>query len=345
MVSSALSGSPPFSLPEPVREDAVRLLLAGLSPGTSASYSACLRRYLAFCDTHGATFPPTPLMVIGFATQLFRTGSSRAAVGTHLSALRSMCVDGGLSLAPFADSRIPRLLAGMARSAPPARPPRSPRLPISGPLLSRLLDSISPSSPLGRSLRAALALGFFGLLRAGEFCFKGSPYTPLLRRHVSWFPSYFSVLLERSKTDRLQRGVTVKVYRSLAPICPVALLSEAWLASPLQSLDAPLLQDDRGLPLSYRMLHHLIKSRSREFGLDPSAFGTHSLRIGGTSQLAASNFSEAQIQALGRWTSECYQRYLRLPDSFFEQAASSLGSSCSSTYGPGSSSAGMGSLS
>jgi hypothetical protein len=255
-------------------------------------------------------------------------------VAADLSALRSACIDGGFPLDVFSDPRISRLLLGMAHAAPPPRPPRPTRQPISGPLLFRLIGSLPPSSPLERSLRAALALGFFGLMRAGEFCFKGHPHGVLLRQHVSWYDSYVSILLAQSKTDRSRRGVSVRLHRSSFSICPVALLSEAWWASPVQAPGAPLLQDDKGDPLTYRTVLYFIKQRVREFGLDPTSFGAHSLRIGGTSQLAAANFSPTQIQALGRWSSACYERYVRLPASLFQQVAASLGSSCSSTYGP-----------
>ncbi len=312
----------------------MRLLLGGLSPGTSAGYAGCLRRYLTFCASHGASFPPSATMIIAFASHLVCSGSTRATISSHISALRSSCIDAGMSLVAFSDPRIPRLLSGIGREGPPPRPPRPTRLPISGLLLARLLDSTPSSTPFGRSLRAGLALGFFGLLRAGEFCFKGAPYGVLLRRHLSWFPSHVSVLLIHSKTDRNHRGVSVRMFRSFTRICPVDLLAEVWTAAPIQSDDAPLLQDDRGLPLSYRALLYFIKQQVRAFGMDPDSFGAHSLRIGGASQLAASRFSEAQIQALGRWTSDCYQRYLRLPEECLQQAAASLGSSCSSTYGP-----------
>jgi len=146
---------------------------------------------------------------------------------------------------------------------------------------------------------------------------------------VSWFPSYVSVLLVQSKMSL--RGVSVKIFRSGAPVCPVELLREAWVGAPLSSAADPLLQDDQGLPLSYRTLLHFIKQQVREFGFDPAAFGAHSLRIGGASQLAASNLPATHIQALGRWTSECYQRYIRLPDSSFERASASL---AASMYGP-----------
>jgi hypothetical protein len=81
-------------------------------------------------------------------------------------------------------------------------------------LLSRLLGLLSAESHSGRALRAALALGFFGLMRAGEFTYKGPDSTLLLRRHVTWRPAHVEVFLPTSKTDRAGRGVVIRLFPS-----------------------------------------------------------------------------------------------------------------------------------
>ena len=42
---------------------------------------------------------------------------------------------------------------------------------------------------------------------------------------------------------------------------------------------------------------------------------THSFRIGGASALAAAGVPVAQIQILGRWSSDCFIKYIRLSKS------------------------------
>ena len=41
---------------------------------------------------------------------------------------------------------------------------------------------------------------------------------------------------------------------------------------------------------------------------------THSLRIGGASTMASAGVPDSTIMILGRWTSNAYQRYLRMSD-------------------------------
>ena len=42
-------------------------------------------------------------------------------------------------------------------------------------------------------------------------------------------------------------------------------------------------------------------------------FGTHSLRIGSTTSVAEVRIPIKIIKAMGRWTSDCYRRYIRTP--------------------------------
>lgn len=301
------------------------------------AYSPGLSLYVQFCDTHGASFPPTADMVLAFATFLFAHSSVPfSSVKRHVLALRSICVDVGASIDCFDNPRLSRLYIGMAKSRPPRTAPPPPRrLPITGPILARLLTLAPPSTNLGRALRAASALGFFGLMRAGEIAGKGTNSPILLRQHVTWKQDQLHLLLPHSKTDRLHQGVTLKIFKSSSAICPYDLLRAAWVSAPRQAPTDPLLQVDLlGTPLSYRTLLNFMKQAVSTMGLDPAVFGTHSLRIGGATQLAMCNFSTSQIQEVGRWTSDCYRRYLRFDDSFFRQVSHALGSSASATASP-----------
>jgi hypothetical protein len=206
-----------------------------------SNYSPGFRLYLQFCASHRVFFPPSAEDLLAFATHLFASQSlPPATVRRYITALRSACVDFGACLSPFGDARLSRMLAGMARIRPLAAAAARPsRLPLTPVLLSQLLGLLSAASPSGRALRAALALGFFGLMRAGEFTYKGPDSTLLLRRHVTWRPTHVEVFLPASKTDRAGRGVVIRLFPSGNALCAVALL-RAWSAAPRQSPDAPL---------------------------------------------------------------------------------------------------------
>jgi hypothetical protein len=143
---------------------------------------------------------------------------------------------------------------------------------------------------------------------------------------MTWRRDQVEVFLAASKTDRAGRGTTIRLFASGTPgMCAVSLLRDAWQGAPVQAPDAPLLQvDSHGSALPYAALLGFIKQGTAQLGLDPACFGAHSLRIGGATQLAAADFTDTQIQAAGRWSSDCFQRYVRLGDTFFQHVATSL---------------------
>jgi hypothetical protein len=51
------------------------------------------------------------------------------------------------------------------------------------------------------------------------------------------------------------------------------------------------------------MMQNTVKSCAEEFGFDPTLFGSHSLRIGGATHLAAAQAPHEWIMMLGRWKS------------------------------------------
>ena len=48
-------------------------------------------------------------------------------------------------------------------------------------------------------------------------------------------------------------------------------------------------------------------------GLDPSRYKGHSFRIGAASYAADAGMSEPPIRALGRWKSDAFHKYIRIP--------------------------------
>ena len=324
----------------------MQFLLKALSPSTDAGYSPGLDEYLAFCSCSGSEYPPDSAMVLAFATHLASVLQFPARkVRRYVTALRSFCVEGGAPLSPFDDARLARLYRGIARSQPPPAPgsARPRRLPITGPILAGLVRHarLLKQPAKARAMAAALAMGFFGLLRAGEFAFKGAgvednKYTLLRRADVSWGVGFVDVFLAESKTDHSRKGVTIRIFKCPGrPVCPYELLRGAWDLAPDARLSAPLLQaGPSGDPLTYRELLGFIKATLPLLGFPAALFGTHSLRIGGATQMALSGYSAAQIQAAGRWSSDCYLVYIRLGDAFFRSLASALSASADSSLSP-----------
>ena len=103
-----------------------------------------------------------------------------------------------------------------------------PRLPITMPILRKLVDACRHSTSLARydSLlyQSALLLAFFGFLRSAEFT------SHLSRNCVKLDSGSISLFLRRSKTDPLGRGVYLDSGPASPPYCPVQALL-AYLAA------------------------------------------------------------------------------------------------------------------
>ena len=56
-------------------------------------------------------------------------------------------------------------------------------------------------------------------------------------------------------------------------------------------------------------------------GLDPQFYSGHSFRIGSATSATIAGLNDYEIKLLGRWSSDCYKRYIRSPLSFFLNVA------------------------
>ena len=109
-------------------------------------------------------------------------------------------------------------------------------------------------------------------------------------------------------------------------MCPVVAIL-AFLAMRGQD-DAPLFRKKDGIPLSQQMLVLMVKSTLSKAGIHCTRYSGHSFRIGVATTALARSIPETTIQTLGRWKSNVYKRYVRIPreqlTSFSVQMASNL---------------------
>lgn len=168
-------------------------------------------------------------------------------------------------------------------------------------------------------LWAACCLAFFAFLRASEFTVQAGeqfdPSTHLTPRDVEvddlTKPSMLKVRIKRSKTDQWREGVDLFVGRTGNKLCPVAAIL-AFLAVRGQD-DTPLFKTKEGTPLSRQALVKMVKDTLTKAGIDCTRYNGHSFRIGAATTALAKGIPECTIQTLGRWKSDAYRRYVRIP--------------------------------
>ena len=116
--------------------------------------------------------------------------------------------------------------------------------------------------------------------------------------------------IKASKTDPFREGVTLLITPTHHSICPIRALIRYLAKSPFHS--SPLYKHKNGKCLTRPEVSRLIKKAVRKNGINPKQYSCHSFRISAASTAAAAGISDSMITSLGRWRSECYQRYIRI---------------------------------
>ena len=200
-------------------------------------------------------------------------------------------------------------------------------MPITIDILWMLISFLSFSC-FGRQddliLSAVLTLAFYGFLRCGEFTVpSGAAYSP--PRHLSMLdvafypsfynPTYMTVHFKYSKADPFGKGhvVTLHVINTLT--CPVRAMKQY-----LETIYSPLFLFADGSALTRCQFIRYLRSLLEKVGLRAELYAGHSFRIGAANMAVAVGLPDWLIQAMGRWSSECYKQYIRITNHSLHQA-------------------------
>ena len=194
------------------------------------------------------------------------------------------------------------------------------RLPITYSILSRIIKLLTKGELGiydGLMLASASSMAFFGFLRCGEFTVRDNKSTEkdfITISDVKFTETgSYTLNLKNSKADVFRTGVQVSIHATETPECPYKLMSEYLhlrTASGAKPGD-PLFISSKGLILQRKFYIESIKIMLDSLGLDSSKYSGHSLRIGASTTAAAAQIPDHLIKTLGRWSSNCYLRYIR----------------------------------
>ena len=209
-----------------------------------------------------------------------------------------------------------------------------PRLPITAVILGQLCQQLR-SGFLGAYedlvLETAFCLAFFGFLRCGEFTSKSNTFDPLSDlciQDIQLHPGdhFFTLNLKVSKTDPFRRGISLTYFATGQPICPLTpmlALMQTRLAVSAQPQD-PVFTTLTGTPLTRAFVIDKLKILLSRLGYDSALYSGHSFRIGAATTAAAAKIPDHMIRTLGRWTSDCYCRYIRTSHASLQQAQQAM---------------------
>ena len=117
--------------------------------------------------------------------------------------------------------------------------------------------------------------------------------------------------LKVSKTDPFCSGISLTYFATEQPICPLKpMMALMQLAVSAQPQD-PLFTTLAGTPLTRAFIIDKLKILLWRLGYDSALYSGHSFWIGAATTAAAANIPDHMIRTLGRWTSDCYCRYIK----------------------------------
>ena len=120
------------------------------------------------------------------------------------------------------------------------------------------------------------------------------------------------VSIKQSKTDPFRKGCTLTIARSTTSICSVMAMRD-YLLQCKPAATGPLFTFTNGKWLSRVSLTQELRSALHCCSLRTDHYFTHSFRIGAATTAATAGVPPWLIKVLGRWSSDCYERYIRTP--------------------------------
>ena len=297
------------------------LLHKSLAPATTRAYNNAFQHYLHFCMKHN--FKALPIFETNL--MLFVTNISQHSVSNikiHICAIKHFST----LYTGQCRSHYPRLYM-LVRSIKRKNKKLPKRAPVTLPklkLVSQYLTTSSLPQHDKMMLWAAVTTAFFGFLRSSEYVSpqirRYDPGTTLQFEDVTYKHPNIHINIKTSKTDPFREGCTICLSPSNAEVCPVTNLINYMNQHPVRS--GPLFTYADHTLLTQRRLNALLKSAIPTHNNSPVS--SHSLRIGAATTAASAGLPRWLIQQLGRWVSDCFRSYIRIPQSTFKEVSNTL---------------------
>lgn len=195
------------------------------------------------------------------------------------------------------------------------------RLPITLSVLNRIIKSstqLAVTQYQRCQFQTMCSTAFFAFLRIGEITYNApkDAGVPLQVHQLAKLEDSSKCVVALKLTfgnlkhSYNQRPFSIILHRHNS-CCPVKLLLDYLLLRGNRS--GPLFLNLDNSPVSRTIFAELLSLSLKACGLDSTRYKGHSFRIGAASFAAERGMSDAQIRALGRWKSNAFLKYIRIP--------------------------------
>ena len=320
-----------INIPESAKITLAKLANHSLAESTWSSYRTAAKKLNQFSEQTGIpiSFPLNQATTLAFAGWLSNSGISCSTINTYISGVRQIHLTLGLEPSQLRTSIVNQVLTGkenLEKIQPISKPTRIPITVKVLKLIKAELKATNFGNPDKLMIWLLCTVAFAGGFRCGELlCKKETEFDPkkdLLNRdmklaHIridSKETASIQIKLKTQKSKKVKADQIIDIYESGGDICPIRAYKK-WAAShKKRESSLPAFSWESGKPLTVKQFNKILKALVEEH-LAPinGTISPHSFRSGLASTLATLGLEEHDLMEAGRWSSQAYHRYLKLP--------------------------------
>ena len=318
-------------LPKALLDSAIMAANNSLTAHTWVCYEA-VKKHIKNCQVFTRkrfSFPFSDKMVTVLVAYLLSLGTLKAkTIESYLSALRVWHLTRGFFIQSLRPDIVKAMLTGKGHLDDEIDREDFGRMPI----LIEHLDLLSAILPLDKTLTAnqkqafwaICVIAFFGSFRITELLSKNArtidPKVDLMRRDVEILErkvggklmKFLSISLKSPKEAKSNKlAIKVEVFETKDKYCPVEAFRSYELGfGVLHRKNAVFRKDFSGDSFCQRFFNDKLKFFFKPY-ISYGSLSGHSFRSGLSSLLGEAGFSDDQIMAIGRWSSDAFLNYVK----------------------------------
>ena len=281
-------------------------------------------------------------VLIYVAWLLYEKKLKATTVEVYLSALRQVHLSKGHVVKELRPDIVKTVLGGQKNIDSLRKEESSNRLPVTLNMMKLIkieLNKIDGQKGFRQLVWAVVTLCFFGAFRIHELLAKQvtnfDPINTLLSedfrirtvRVGNEKVKMITVKVKSPKESRCVNNKLIDVYENNGPLCPVRAC-EKWLKyAPPMKKGLPMFRMADGTPLTGRKLNSVLRKIFKpHIPAGKGYVSSHSFRAGIASLMGSMGYGDEDIMAVGRWSSQCFERYIKLPRTKRLKMAREMGS-------------------
>ena len=312
---------------------------SALSTATMRTYHTALQCFLTFVTMCGIVYTPGTLPIVSedimlhFCTYCQQVLNLKyCTIKLYLAGVKYYYVCKGYVDPTANRNRLNYVLRGIQKSQDNTK---KVRLPITFTILQEMCELLGKGVFDVRTdlmLQNVFSMAFFGFMRCAEVTVKSLKDKDFIKMsdvnvHENLYK--YTVLLT-SKCDPFRRGVTIDIFNN-DKLYPVTLMQRYIELRKTNGATAqsPLFVDFQNFTRQFECLNrdrfiYYLRYVLCCLGYTDSKYCGHSFRIGAATSAGAAGVPDHIIQTLGRWSSDCYMRYIRTDTSCIKKAQDNM---------------------